>query len=89
LSPVLGEGSPEEEVYTHADEAATCKPVNHSIGRHVAHYGELNAERAAEFKSQWMSLQTPPHPILRHQPKKEAQLSKLPEEMAEFLAGIL
>jgi hypothetical protein len=51
--------------------------------------GELNAERAAEFKSQWGSLQTPPHPILRHQPKKEAQLSKLHEEMAEFLAGIL
>jgi hypothetical protein len=23
-----------------------------------AHYGELNAERAAEFKSQWVSLQT-------------------------------
>ena len=54
-----------------------------------AHYGELNAERAAEFKSHWVLLQTPPHPILRHQPKKEAQLSKLREEMAEFLAGIL
>ena len=52
-------------------------------------YSEAGAEKALKLKTEWASLQTPPDLSVKDQQAKEAELSKLHNRMAEFLAGIL
>jgi len=64
------------------DLAVLCQQVADSPSA-----DSVTAEKARVLKLEWVSLQTPPHPVLKEQEKIEAKKESLKKRMAEFLAG--
>ena len=67
------------------DLAVLCKKVADD----PTHYTKEAAGKALDLKREWVILQTEPHPDLREEQRRQAQLESLQKRMVEFLVGIL